>query len=69
MYSLPAGCVQQLGKALGLVLPQALQLGGTIGCAPGLPKVTVQVPVYARPEAILNSWAGLLAWLSSQVGL
>lgn len=48
--SLPAGCVQYLGKVLGWVLSQggaialALQLGGSVGCAPALPKVSVQVP-------------------------
>ena len=50
------------------VVAWALWLGGAIGWVLRLLRVTVQVPSYARPEAILNNWIGLLAWLPAWEG-
>ena len=43
-------------------------LGVTIGWASSLLSVVVQAPWYAEPHAMLNSWAGILAWLLAQMG-
>lgn len=43
--------------------------GRAIVWALRIPEVSVQAPGYAGPDAILNSWAGMLAWLPAQAGL
>lgn len=40
-------------------------LTGFLGCSGSL----LSLPGYLRPEVLLNSWTGLLGWLSAQVKL